>query len=57
VHHGGVGTTAAGLLCGKPTMVVPAFGDLFFFADMCHKVRGSTSSLSVVEAAHAYNQV
>jgi hypothetical protein len=38
VHHGGVGTTAAGLRCGKPTVVVPAFGDLFFFADMCHKV-------------------
>ncbi|WIA34522.1 hypothetical protein OEZ86_012845 [Tetradesmus obliquus] len=38
VHHGGVGTTAAGLRCGKPTVVVPAFGDLFFFADMCHKL-------------------
>jgi hypothetical protein len=42
VHHGGVGTTAAGLHCGKPTMVVPAFGDLFLFVDMCHQVRESS---------------
>jgi UDP:flavonoid glycosyltransferase YjiC (YdhE family) len=23
VHHGGAGTTAIGLKCGKPTMIVP----------------------------------
>lgn len=27
VHHGGAGTTAAGLRAGKPTVVVPFFGD------------------------------
>ncbi|EGZ07155.1 hypothetical protein PHYSODRAFT_530583 [Phytophthora sojae] len=27
VHHGGAGTTAAGLLAGKPTIIVPFFGD------------------------------
>jgi UDP:flavonoid glycosyltransferase YjiC (YdhE family) len=27
VHHGGAGTTAAGITCGKPTVVVPFFGD------------------------------
>lgn len=27
VHHGGVGTTAAGIKTGKPTLVVPFFGD------------------------------
>ncbi|KAF8754806.1 Glycosyltransferase family 28 N-terminal domain [Rhizoctonia solani] len=26
-HHGGAGTTAAGLKCGKPTIIVPFFGD------------------------------
>jgi UDP:flavonoid glycosyltransferase YjiC (YdhE family) len=26
VHHGGAGTTAIGLKCGKPTMIVPFFG-------------------------------
>lgn len=28
VHHGGAGTTAAGLHAGKPTVVVPFFGDV-----------------------------
>ncbi|QRW24293.1 glycosyltransferase family 1 protein [Rhizoctonia solani] len=27
VHHGGTGTTAIGLKCGKPTVTVPFFGD------------------------------
>ncbi|KAG9091707.1 hypothetical protein FRC06_000445 [Ceratobasidium sp. 370] len=26
-HHGGAGTTAIGLRCGKPTIIVPFFGD------------------------------
>jgi UDP:flavonoid glycosyltransferase YjiC (YdhE family) len=26
VHHGGAGTTAAGIACGKPTVIVPFFG-------------------------------
>jgi UDP:flavonoid glycosyltransferase YjiC (YdhE family) len=26
VHHGGAGTTAAGISCGKPTVIVPFFG-------------------------------
>jgi sterol 3beta-glucosyltransferase len=31
VHHGGAGTTAAGLLAGKPTIVCPFFGDQPFW--------------------------
>jgi sterol 3beta-glucosyltransferase len=27
VNHGGAGTTATGLLCGKPTVLVPFFAD------------------------------
>jgi UDP:flavonoid glycosyltransferase YjiC (YdhE family) len=27
VHHGGAGTTACGLLNGRPTTVVPFFGE------------------------------
>ncbi|KAH0037697.1 UDP-Glycosyltransferase/glycogen phosphorylase, partial [Aureobasidium melanogenum] len=27
VHHGGAGTTSAGLAAGKPTIIVPFFGD------------------------------
>ena len=30
-HHGGAGTTAAGLRSGLPTMVVPFFGDQYFW--------------------------
>jgi len=30
-HHGGAGTTAAGLRNGLPTMVVPFFGDQYFW--------------------------
>ena len=36
-HHGGAGTTAAGLRAGKPTIVVPFFGDQFFWGSMINK--------------------
>lgn len=31
VHHGGAGTTAAGLRAGKPTIITPFGGDQFFW--------------------------
>ena len=31
VHHGGAGTTAAGIAAGKPTVIVPFFGDQPFW--------------------------
>lgn len=31
VHHGGAGTTAAGLRAGRPTQIVPFFGDQPFW--------------------------
>ncbi|GME65229.1 putative sterol glucosyltransferase [Neofusicoccum parvum] len=34
VHHGGAGTTACGLLNGKPTTIVPFFGDQPFWGHM-----------------------
>ncbi|KAK3989155.1 sterol 3-beta-glucosyltransferase [Cladorrhinum sp. PSN332] len=34
VHHGGAGTTAAGIKAGKPTVVVPFFGDQIFWGTM-----------------------
>ena len=34
IHHGGAGTTSAGLKLGKPTMIVPFFGDQPFWAAM-----------------------
>jgi len=37
IHHGGAGTTAIGLKCGKPTMIVPFFGDQPFWGSMVSK--------------------
>ena len=37
VHHGGAGTTAIGLKCAKPTMIVPFFGDQPFWGAMVAK--------------------
>ena len=35
VHHGGAGTTATGIAAGRPTVVVPFFGDQPFWGAMC----------------------
>ncbi|KAK5070166.1 hypothetical protein LTR64_002003 [Lithohypha guttulata] len=37
VHHGGAGTTAAGIAAGRPTVVVPFFGDQPFWGAMTAK--------------------
>ncbi|KAH8423773.1 putative sterol glucosyltransferase [Aspergillus melleus] len=34
VHHGGAGTTACGLRFGKPTVIIPFFGDQPFWGNM-----------------------
>jgi sterol 3beta-glucosyltransferase len=36
VHHGGAGTTAAGLRAGKPTVICPFFGDQPFWGQRVH---------------------
>jgi len=36
VHHGGCGTTAAGLRAGRPTIVCPLFGDQPFWGAKVH---------------------
>jgi sterol 3beta-glucosyltransferase len=36
VHHGGAGTTAAGLLAGRPTVICPFFGDQPFWGRVVH---------------------
>ena len=36
-HHGGAGTTASGLRAGKPTIIVPFFGDQFFWGNVVEK--------------------
>ena len=39
VHHGGAGTTAIGLKSGKPTMIVPFFGDQPFWGAMVSEAK------------------
>lgn len=39
IIHGGAGTTAIALKCGKPTMVVPFFGDQYFWGTMIGNAR------------------
>ena len=34
IHHGGAGTTAAGLAFGRPTVIVPFFGDQQFWGSI-----------------------
>jgi sterol 3beta-glucosyltransferase len=36
VHHGGAGTTAAGLRAGKPSVIIPFFGDQPFWGKRVH---------------------
>ena len=43
VHHGGAGTTAAGIALGKPTVVVPFFGDQPFWGAMVAKAGAGPS--------------
>ncbi|CAL5867229.1 uncharacterized protein PFLUO_LOCUS1444 [Penicillium psychrofluorescens] len=37
IHHGGAGTTAAGLALGKPTIIIPFFGDQQFWGSIVAK--------------------
>jgi len=37
-HHGGAGTTAAGLRFGKPTVIVPFFGDQYFWGQRVREI-------------------
>lgn len=38
VHHGGAGTTAAGLRAGTPTVICPFFGDQPFWGERVHQL-------------------
>jgi sterol 3beta-glucosyltransferase len=45
VHHGGFGTTAAGLRAGKPALVVPHIADQFYWAKIIHDLGASPSPI------------
>ena len=38
VHHGGAGTTAAGLRYGRPTLIIPFAGDQSFWGNRVHSL-------------------
>ncbi|WP_018654038.1 glycosyltransferase [Actinomadura flavalba] len=45
VHHGGAGTTAAGLRAGVPSVVVPFFGDQPYWAERVNALGAGTAPL------------
>ncbi|USD63401.1 glycosyltransferase family 1 protein [Vibrio sp. SCSIO 43140] len=62
VHHGGAGTTAAGLMAGKPTLICPFFADQpFWGAVVARKALGPTpikqSALTADKLACALRQL
>jgi sterol 3beta-glucosyltransferase len=49
VHHGGAGTTAAGLRAGRPTITVPFFGDQLFWGRRVEQVGAGPPPIALRE--------
>lgn len=49
IHHGGAGTTAAGLRYGLPTFVCPFFADQFMWAHMVARAKVGPEPVPVLE--------
>lgn len=47
IHHGGAGTTSAGLRAGNPTFICPFFGDQHFWAEMVHRAGAGPSGCPI----------
>jgi len=47
IHHGGAGTTAAGLVAGRATLVCPVLGDQGFWAQRVHDLGAGPAPLPV----------
>ncbi|KAI9325921.1 hypothetical protein DFJ73DRAFT_801603 [Zopfochytrium polystomum] len=45
VHHGGAGTTSAGLRAGRPTVIVPFFGDQSFWGAMVASIQAGPAPI------------
>lgn len=48
-HHGGAGTTAAGLRAGLPSVVVPFFGDQFFWGHVVAEAGAGPAPIPIDE--------
>lgn len=46
VHHGGAGTTHAGLRAGKPSLICPVFGDQPFWGRQVHRLGAGPAPIS-----------
>lgn len=49
IHHGGAGTTAAGIALGRPTVIVPFFGDQPFWGAMVARAGAGPSPIPFKE--------
>ncbi|SCO87720.1 related to sterol glucosyltransferase [Fusarium oxysporum] len=49
VHHGGAGTTAAGIAAGQPTVIIPFFGDQPFWSQMVARAGAGPTSVPFKE--------
>ena len=45
MHHGGAGTVAAGLRSGRPSVIVPFFGDQPFWGRLVHSLGAGTKPI------------
>lgn len=62
IHHGGAGTTAAGLRSGRPSLALPYFADQYFWANRIHALGAgpkpfNRSQLTVDRLVHALAQL
>jgi hypothetical protein len=51
IHHGGAGTTMAGIAAGRPTVVVPYFGDQAFWGTMIARAGAGPTPIPQKELA------
>jgi UDP:flavonoid glycosyltransferase YjiC (YdhE family) len=47
MHHGGAGTTACGLRHGRPTIIVPFFGDQKFWGEAVHRAGAGPAPIPI----------
>jgi UDP:flavonoid glycosyltransferase YjiC (YdhE family) len=62
IHHGGYGTTAAGLRAGIPALVIPHIADQFYWADIIHKLGAGPNAIPRLQMkertlAHSLNSL
>lgn len=60
IHHGGAGTTSAGLRAGNPTFICPFFGDQHFWGEMVYRSGAGPpgcpiTSLTLEKLIHAFH--